>query len=106
MNNLIFVCSPFRGDIEHNTELARKYCHQVSELGKIPIAPHLYFPQFLNDADPVEREKGIAFGIALMRFCEEVWVFGDVISDGMKYEIENAKNEGKVVKYIGTKQNL
>lgn len=102
MNNFIFVCSPFRGDIEHNTEQARKYCRQVSELGKIPIAPHLYFPQFLNDADPVERTRGIAFGIALMCFCEEVWVFGDVISDGMKHEIKYADCQGKVVKYIGT----
>ena len=30
----------------------------------------------------------------LMHFCEEVWVFGDVISDGMKQEIKYAKGEG------------
>ena len=102
MNNFIYVCSPFRGSVKHNIEQARKYCRQVSELGKIPIAPHLYFPQFLNDADPVERTRGISFGIALMLFCDEVWVFGDVISEGMGLEIEYANSRGKVVKYYGT----
>lgn len=102
MNNFVYVCSPFRGDVEHNVQQARNHCRQISELGKIPIAPHLYFPQFLNDADPIERTRGISFGIALMMYCEEVWVFGDVISEGMKHEIEYANSQGKVVKYHGT----
>ena len=41
-------------------------------------------------------------GIALMLFCDEVWVFGDVISEGMGLEIEYANSRGKVVKYYGT----
>ena len=106
MNNFVYVCSPFRGDVEHNAKQAQKYCRQISELGKIPIAPHLYFPQFLNDADPSERAKGISFGIAMMLFCDEVWVFGDVISEGMALEIEHANSQGKVVEYVGTKQDL
>ncbi len=106
MNNFVYVCSPFRGDVEHNTKQAQKYCRQISELGKIPIAPHLYFPQFLNDAAPIERTKGISFGIAVMLFCDEVWVFGDVISEGMGREIEYANSQGKVVKWVGTKQDL
>ncbi len=106
MNNFVYVCSPFRGDVERNVEQARNYCRQISELGKIPIAPHLYFPQFLNDADPIERTRGISFGIALMCFCDEVWVFGDVISEGMGLEIEYANSQGKVVKYIGIGCNL
>lgn len=102
MNNFVYVCSPFRGDVEHNVERARNYCRQISELGKVPIAPHLYFPQFLNDDDPIERLRGISFGLELMLFCEEVWVFGDVISEGMRLEIEYASSRRKVVKYHGT----
>ena len=48
-----------RGDIERNTESARQYCRIVLDTGKIPIAPHLYFTQFLDDNDPSERRIGM-----------------------------------------------
>jgi hypothetical protein len=33
--------------------------------------------------------------------CQEVWVFGDRISDGMAIEIAKAKKRGQGVKYFG-----
>ncbi len=30
-------------------------------------------------------------GLELLKLCDEVWVFGDKISEGMKKEIEFAK---------------
>ena len=56
---LIFVCSPYRGDMETNTQNARQYCRLVMEQGGIPFAPHLLFTQFLDDAIPKERERGL-----------------------------------------------
>lgn len=103
---MIYVCSPFKGDIEHNIEQARQYCRRVIKTGKIPFAPHLYFPQFLDDTDPQERKQGIKYAIHMMRFCTEVWVFGDVVSDGMRLEIEHANKTGKAVKYFGTGHDL
>ena len=32
--------------------------------------------------------------------CEEVWVFGDVISEGMEAEIEKAKRMRKKIRYF------
>ena len=43
---LVYVCSPFSGDVEYNTEQARKYSRFAFENQTIPIAPHLLFPQF------------------------------------------------------------
>jgi hypothetical protein len=73
---IIYVCSPYAGDIKHNVEAASRYCRFAVEQGYIPIAPHLLFPQFLDDTDPTERELGLFFGNALMSKCAEVWVFG------------------------------
>jgi hypothetical protein len=101
-----YVCSPFRGNVDYNIEQAKNYCRQISELGRIPIAPHLDFPQFLNDDNPVERTRGISFGIALMLFCEEVWVFGNEVSEGMRLEIEYANSQGKVVQYVTSGHGL
>ena len=47
---LVYVCSPLRGDMEANIRSARQYCeYVVKECGAIPIAPHIYFTQFLDD---------------------------------------------------------
>ena len=46
---LVFICSPYAGDITHNVENARRYCRFAVAKGYIPIAPHLLFPQFMND---------------------------------------------------------
>ena len=49
---MVYVCSPFSGDVAGNIANARKYSRFAVEQGYIPIAPHLLFPQFLNDTLP------------------------------------------------------
>ena len=88
---IVYICSPYSADVAATTKAARRYSRFAVETGYIPIAPHLLFPQFLNDADPAERELGLFFGNALMSKCSEVWVFGSRISAGMKAEINRAK---------------
>ncbi|MFQ8686889.1 MAG: hypothetical protein ACLT5F_01910 [Anaerotignaceae bacterium] len=97
---IVYICSPFAGDIEANIEAARRYSRYAVDTGYIPIAPHLLFPQFLNDADPKERELGLFFGNALMSKCSEVWVFGSIISAGMKSEIKRAKWKNYRLRYF------
>ena len=91
---LVYICSPLRGDYEKNTENAKTYCRLVMKYlpNVIPIAPHIYFPQFMDDADADERKLGMAAGIALLDKCSELWVFGiNNPSEGMRCEIEYAK---------------
>lgn len=97
---IVYICSPFSGDIDANVKAARAYSRFAVEAGYIPIAPHLLFPQFLNDADPQERQLGLFFGNALMSKCSEVWVFGKHISPGMEAEIERAKWKNYRLRYF------
>ena len=61
----------------------------------LPIAPHVYFTQFLDDSDPCERRMGIVAGMELLEQCSEVWVFGmENPSAGMKKEIAKANELG------------
>lgn len=39
-------------------------------------------------------------GLTLLGGCEEVWVFGPHISDGMRAEIERARKENKRTRYF------
>ena len=93
----VYICSPYRGDVDRNVANARRYCRMAVEKGFIPVAPHIYFTQFLDDAIESERVAGINAGIELMNECCEVWVF-DSPTEGMRQEIECAERNGIPVK--------
>ena len=97
---IVYICSPYSGDVDANTAAARRYSRFAVEQGYIPIAPHLLFPQFLDDDNPKERQLGLFFGNAIMSKCSEVWVFGDVITSGMEEEIERAGWKNYRVRYF------
>ena len=97
---IVYICSPYAGDVERNTAAARRYSRFAVDKGYIPVAPHLLFPQFLDDADPDERKLGIFFGNAIMSKCSEVWVFGSRISAGMQAEIRRAKWKNYRLRYF------
>lgn len=88
---IVYICSPYAGEIEKNVKAAQEYSRFAVDKGCIPIAPHLLFPQFLNDENPKERQLGLFFGNALMSKCSEVWVFGSHIFAGMEAEIKRAR---------------
>ena len=64
----------------------------------MPVASHLLYPQILNDNDPNERGLGLLFGLALLRMCDEVWVFGNRITAGMREEIDKAERMRKKIR--------
>lgn len=94
----IFVVSRYAGDTEKNIEFARKVCAWlVTMQGAVPIAPHLLFPQFMNDEDEVERDIGIDMGHVLMEYCDSVLValrYNEEYSPGMKADVEYAAQLG------------
>lgn len=99
---LIYICSPFSGDVAGNIAAAQQYCRKAVEMGYIPLAPHLLYPQFLDDGDADERELGLFFGKVLLDKCMEVWVCGERVSAGMQAEIERAQRKHYTVRYFNS----
>ena len=97
---LIYVASPFAGDIEKNIEFAKKACRYVMQCGHAFFAPHLLYPTILNDQMPEERSLGIAMGLEALSHVDELWVFGSQDSDGMKTEIDEAIRLGVPIKRV------
>lgn len=97
---LVYICSPYSGNVTANVQAAREYCRIAVEKGYIPVAPHLLYPQFMDDNDPEERRLGLAFGNALMDRCSEVWVCGDSLSSGMESEFDRASVKGMTIKFV------
>ena len=98
----MYVCSPYRGDEERNTRLARQYARFVYDKGFLPVVPHLYFPQVLDEQKEQERMAGMEMGLSLMLQCREVWVFGEQMSEGMCREISYAVRHGIPVRYFAS----
>ena len=97
---VVYICSPYSGDTERNIANARKYSRFAVDRHYLPITPHIYFTQFMNDNIPEERETAIFMNWALMSKCVELWVFGEYISHGMKAEIERAKRKHMKIRYF------
>ena len=97
---LVYICSPFAGDVERNVRNARRYCRFAVESGAIPLAPHLLFPQFLDDGKPAERAAGMFAGLVLLGKCGQLWVFGKTISTGMAAEIGKADKRDMPIRYF------
>lgn len=98
---LVYVCSPFRGNIDENVINARKYSRFTFDKKNIPITPHLLYPQFINDNDLFERNIAIhKINYVLIGLCKEMWVFGDVITEGMEREILIAKKRKMRIRYF------
>ena len=95
---LVYICSPYSGDIEENTRNARYYCRFAVDHGAIPLAPHLLLPQFMSEE--TERELALFMGQVFLGMCEQVWVFGPRRSHGMKAEIARAERKQIPVRYF------
>ena len=55
----IFICSPYRGDVESNTRLAKKIGRIAALCEYVPVIPHLMYTSFLDDANPEDRMEAL-----------------------------------------------
>ena len=97
---VVYICSPYSGDTEKNVENAKRYSRFAVDRHYLPITPHIYFTQFMDDSIPAERDTAIFMNLVLMSKCVELWVFGEYLSPGMKAEIERAKRKHMKIRYF------
>lgn len=95
---LVYICSPFSGDIKGNTEKAKKYSRFAVDAGAIAFAPHLLLPLYMRE--DTERELAMFMDMVFLGKCDELWAFGDVISQGMQAEISKAKKKNMIIRYF------
>lgn len=93
-SRLVYIASPYAGDIQSNVEFAKAACRFAVLQGDTPLAAHLLYPQILDDRIPQERSAGIRMGLRILKACDELWVCGDFVSHGMQAEMTAAKEWG------------
>ena len=105
MGKLVYLESPYAGDVERNIKYARLCMKDSIDRGEYPFASHLLYTQenILDDNDPVERTLGIVAGFAFAKLCSKTVIYADLgISNGMMLGIEDAiKNKRNIeVRYL------
>ena len=95
---LVYICAPLRGDVEKNIEFARQKALEVFQAGDIPVCPHLMFPPIADPENPVQDQAAREMGLRLVETCQQINVYGTVVSEGMWAEINHAVLLGIPVK--------
>lgn len=97
----VYIISRYSAKTWHerrfNKEVTKYYCRRIAEAGKRPVAPHLFYTQFMDDDDPKARRLGRDFAIKDLDECDSflLVIVDGVISSGMRGEIEHVTRTGK-----------
>ena len=93
---IVYIAHPISGDIKGNLEKIRQIVRTINLAYKdiVPFAPYWVDCHALDDNNVDERMRGIDNDSEFFRrrTMDEVWLCGDKISTGMKYEIQKALN--------------
>lgn len=103
MMKKVYICAPLGGNVAENLEKVKTYAKYALMCGTAPVVPHFY-ALCLDDNNQTEREIGLAAGLSLLWFCDEMWIFGDEVSEGMRGEIQFCKNLNIRMKNISDKE--
>ena len=103
MMKKVYICAPLGGDVERNLERVKRYTRYALMCGTAPVVPHFY-ALCLDDNNEKEREIGLAAGLGMLWFCDELWVFGQNITEGMKQELQFCKHLNIKTRYVSEKE--
>jgi hypothetical protein len=95
--------------MDRNRQAALDACEKAHSIGRltgetvVPITPLVNFP-YLDENDQTERGQALNLGLAFLSRCDELWVSGGRVSEGMRGEIRAAVRMGKPVYSMGMEQ--
>jgi len=96
----VFICLPHAGYIEHNTKKIEEYCDLAYACNRVPVAKHLHNSEVLDENLTEEHRVGIEQGLKLLKRCDELWCFGNILTEGMRAELSYAIKSDITIRYF------
>jgi len=96
----VYICAPYDGENTRSREKIWGYCLFARERTYAPIAPFLYYPQFMPEFYEKEMQLMRSFALRDLLTCEEVWVFGNEVTPEMEREVSCASSHGINVRFL------
>ena len=96
----VYICAPYDGENTRSREKIWGYCLFARERTYAPIAPFLYYPQFMPEI--YEKEMQLMRSLALrdLLTSEEIWIFGNNVTLEMENEISCASSHGLNIRWL------
>ena len=66
---LVYICSPYSGNVEENVKKAREHCRFTLDRGYIPIAMHLLLSHFMDENNTKERDRALFINMVIISKC-------------------------------------
>ena len=96
---VVYISHPISGNVEKNLESLRQIIAHINrtEPHVIPFVPYYADVVSMDDNKEKDRARGLKNALHNVRFCDEIRLYGDRISDGMKNEALEAMRLNKSV---------
>jgi hypothetical protein len=95
---IAYIAHPVGGDVKGNIDKILKIVRQINleEPDVVPFVPYLADILAMDDANPTERSRGIKNDTHVLEFggVNQIRLYGDRISPGMRAELNLAKSLG------------
>lgn len=95
---IVYIAHPIAGDVKENVKKIIKIVREVNLRTPlvVPFVPYLADVLALDDDNARERARGLENGITVLKsgVVDELWIYGDRVTAGMKSEIDMAADIG------------
>lgn len=91
MQKKVYICAPLEGIVQDLLTQAIEYTKFALKSGVAPITPQFYH-LCLDSRDSDKKTIIRSAGTSVLWFCDEIWVFGEIVTESMKAEIAFCKN--------------
>jgi len=101
---VIYMAHPVSGDVDNNLKRARLWVRWIEEThrGVAVVASWITECEVWDDADPKQRAAGLERDKAVLERCDELWLVGPRISNGMAIERAHAEEKGLRIRDLTT----
>ena len=86
----VYIAHALSGAWDEGVKAAKEYAFRAATIGCMPIVPYALMDGLLDDTIEDERNLGMQLDIRQLINCDEIWLCGERISEGMEKEREIA----------------
>lgn len=95
----VFICAPLGGSREDQLRTAIQYTEYALKSGAAPVVPLFFEISLQGDAHDASETISSA-GLSLLWLCDELWVFGNRITEEMQQQIDFCKNLNTIIRTV------
>ena len=82
----VYIAHALSGAWAEGVNAAKEYALQAAILGYMPIVPYVLMDGILDDTNEDDRILGMTLDLEQLKECDEIWLCGRIISEGMGKE--------------------